>query len=42
MKKCSGQCGIEKEEIIDNFRWRQDRNKFDNECKLCRKEYDKK
>src|SRR5260221_6465740 len=40
IKKCSG-CGLEKEETLDNFKWRNDRNKFVNPCKICMNEYGK-
>jgi len=40
-KKCTGECGLEKEETEENFLWRNDSNKFRNECKICRKIYKK-
>jgi len=39
-KKCNN-CGIEKKETKDNFRWRNDNNCFRNECKICFEEYQK-
>jgi hypothetical protein len=38
--KCSD-CGAEKEANTDNFRWRNDRNKYEGLCKVCEKEYKK-
>lgn len=37
MKKCSGECGLEKEISLDNFAWRKDTNKFSGRCKICTK-----
>jgi len=41
LKKCTGECGLEKEENNDNFQWRNDTKKFGNKCKMCAKEYKK-
>ncbi len=34
-KKCIGECGLEKEEHLDNFYWRNDSKNFQNKCKIC-------
>jgi hypothetical protein len=36
MKKCI-KCKIERELNIDNFHWRKDRNKWENQCNICTK-----
>ncbi len=42
-KKCSGECGLEKEEIEENFAWIKKSNKFSGPCRVCvratKKEY---
>lgn len=38
LKKCI-KCGLEKEATKENFQWRNDSNKFRNDCKLCRLRY---
>jgi len=42
MRKCNGDCGLEKKLNKDNFTFRKDQNKFINQCKICEKEYHKK
>jgi len=35
LKKCIGDCGLEKEETLSNFYWLKNQNRFDNKCKIC-------
>jgi len=41
-KKCSGECGLEKVLCKENFYWRNDKNKYNTQCKVCVKIKSKK
>jgi len=41
IKKCTGECGLEKELNKENFQWKNDSQKFNNKCKTCLKKYKK-